>query len=223
MKVSEALKSRKSIRGFLDKPVSGDLIRRVLEVASRAASGGNVQPWIIHVVGGESLKELKAIMARRTAAGAANEPTEYKIYPDNLWSPYRERRFELGEDLYACLGIARDDKAGRLRQFARNFQFFGAPLALFCYVDRGMGQPQWSDLGMYLQSVMLLLREEGLDSCAQECWSVYPQTISTFLGTPEQHMLFCGMSIGYADPNEPANRLESKRAPLSEFATFRGI
>lgn len=223
MKVSEALKSRKSIRGFLDKPVPGDLIRRVLEVSSRAPSGGNVQPWIIHVVGGESLKELKAIMARKTAAGPTPEPAEYKIYPDNLWSPYRERRFELGEDLYACLGIPREDKTGRLRQFARNFQFFGAPLALFCYVDRGMGPPQWSDLGMYLQSVMLLLREEGVDSCAQECWSVYPRTIGEFLGAPEQHMLFCGMAIGYADPNEPANRLESKRAPLSEFATFRGI
>lgn len=223
MKVSEALNSRISVRGFLDKPVPPDVIRRVLTTAARSPSGGNVQPWIIHVVGGQSMVELKAIMAGKTAAGPTNEPKDYDIYPDNLWSPYRERRYELGEMLYASLGIPREDKAGRLRQFARNFQFFGAPLALFCYVDRGMGRPQWSDLGMYLQSVMLLLREEGLDSCAQECWAVYPKTISDFLGTPENHMLFCGMAIGYADPNEPANKLASKRAPLAEFATFRGI
>jgi nitroreductase len=96
-------------------------------------------------------------------------------------------------------------------------------LAVFCYIDRGMGQPQWSDLGMYLQSLMLLLREEGLDSCAQECWAVYPKTISRFLGAPEQHLLFCGMAIGYADPNEPVNQLVTQRAPLEEFASFRGI
>jgi nitroreductase len=221
--VIEAITSRRSIRGFLDKPVDGQTLRRVMQTAARAASGGNLQPWHIHAIGGPTLVELKAIMAQRVLAGPAGEPCDYKIYPDSLWSPYRDRRYKVGEDLYASLGIGRDDKAGRLRQFARNFQFFGAPAALFCYVDRGMGQPQWSDLGMYLQTVMILLRGEGLDSCAQECWSVYPKTVSDFLGTPQQHMLFCGMAIGYADPNEPANTLVTERAPLQEFATFRGI
>jgi nitroreductase len=223
LNVSDALNSRRSVRGFLDKPVTAEVIRRVLHTAARAASGGNLQPWHIHVVACDSLRDLKAIMAKRVVEAPGGEPVDYKIYPDNLWSPYRERRYKIGEDLYASLSIPREDKAGRARQFARNFQFFGAPMALFCYIDRGMGQPQWSDLGMYLQSVMLLLREEGLDSCAQECWSIYPQTISAFVNAPEKHMIFCGMAIGYADPNEPANRLVTYRAPLEEFVSFRGV
>lgn len=222
MKVSEALTSRRSVRGFLDKPVPGDVIRRVLQTAARAPSGGNLQPWHLHVVAGDPMRELKAIMAKRVL-DPTPDATDYKIYPDNLWTPYRERRYKVGEDLYASIGCGRDDKPGRMRQFARNFQFFGAPLAVFCYIDRNMGQPQWSDLGMYLQSLMLLLREEGLDSCAQECWAVYPQTISQFLGTPEQQMLFCGMAIGYADLNDPTTKLVTQRAPLEEFVSFRGI
>lgn len=111
----------------------------------------------------------------------------------------------------------------RLMWFSRNFQFFGAPLALFCSVDRRMGPPQWSDLGMFLQTVMLLLRAEGLDSCAQECWAIYPQTIGKFLGLPEHRMLFCGMAIGKADEAEPANQFRTRRAPLSDFARFHGI
>ena len=220
MNVTDALNSRRSVRGFLDKPVGHEVIRRVLQTAARSPSGGNLQPWHIHVITGDSMRELKSLMARRVLEAPGGEPSQYKIYPDNLWSPYRERRYKIGEDLYASLSIPREDKQGRLRQFARNFQFFGAPMALFCYIDRGMGQAQWSDLGMYLQSVMLLLREEGLDSCAQECWSRYPQTIDKFVGAPERQMLFSGMAIGHADPDEPANRLVTHRAPLEEFVRF---
>lgn len=224
--VTEALNRRMSVRDFLPTPVPGELIREVLRTAARAPSGGNVQPWYIDVVGGARLDELKAIMQRRlaeVAAGDRSEQPEYDIYPPNLWAPHRDYRFELGEDMYAKLGIARDDKAGRLRWFARNYQFFGAPLALFCSVDRRMGKPQWSDLGMFLQSVMLLLVEAGLDSCAQECWSVYPKTVGDFLGLPEDRMLFCGMSIGYRNPEHPVNGLHAKRAPLEAFARFDGV
>lgn len=222
MNVTDALNTRRSVRGFLDKPVGTEVIRRVLQTAARSPSGGNLQPWHIHVIAGDSMRELKSLMARRVIEAPAGEPAEYKVYPDNLWSPYRDRRYKVGEDLYASLGVPREDKQGRLRQFARNYQFFGAPMALFCFIDRGMGEAQWSDLGMYLQSVMLLLREEGLDSCAQECWSRYPQTIGKFVGAPEQQMLFSGMAIGHADPDEPANRLITQRAPLDEFVSFHG-
>lgn len=222
MNVTDALNSRRSVRGFLDQPVAADVIRRVLLTAARAPSGGNLQPWQIHIVAGDAMRELKTLMAKRVVEAPGGEAAEYKIYPDNLWSPYRERRYKIGEDLYASLNIPREDKPGRLRQFARNFQFFGAPVALFCFIDRGMGVAQWSDLGMYLQSVMLLLREQGLDSCAQECWSIYPKTISQFVGAPEQQMIFCGMAIGFADEDEPANRLVTHRAPLEEFVRFHG-
>jgi nitroreductase len=221
--VSDAIASRRSVRGFLPTPVDPAVLRAVVEKAGRAPSGGNVQPWHIDVVGGPRLDELKAIMAKRVAEAPKGEPTEYDIYPKELPSPYRDYRFQLGEDMYASLGIPREDKMGRLMWFARNFQFFGAPVALFCTVARTMGPPQWSDLGMYLQSLMLLLREEGLDSCPQECWAIYPETITAFLGTPADRMLFCGMSIGFADESDKANQFRARRAPLADFANFHGI
>ncbi len=226
MNVYEALASRRSVRDFLPRPVPGAVIRRVLSAAARSASGGNVQPWHIDVVAGERLDELKALMQRRlqeVAAGAAPEPTEYDIYPKELVAPYRDYRFKLGEAMYATMGIPREDKASRLKWFARNYQFFGAPMALFCSIDGRMGPPQWSDLGMFLMSVMLLLREEGLDSCAQESWSVYPRTIANFVDMPPERMLFCGMSIGYCNAEHPVNRLVSERAELAAFAKFHGV
>ena len=226
MTVTEALNSRLSVRDFLPTPVSGEQIRRVLATASRSPSGGNVQPWRIDVVAGDKLVELKAIMQRRlaeVAAGDKSESPEYDIYPKELVSPHRDYRFKIGEDMYARLGIPREDKAARLRWFARNYQFFGAPLALFCSVDRRMGPPQWSDLGMYLQSVMLLLREAGLDSCPQECWAVYPKTIGEFIGLPAERMLFTGMAIGHRNPEHTINQLQSERAAVDMFARFHGL
>jgi nitroreductase len=220
MKVSEAIASRRSVRGFLDKPVDAAVIRRVVEAAARAPSGGNLQPWHIDVVSGAKLAELKTIMRTRLAEAPGGEPTEYDIYPKVLPSPYKDYRFAVGEELYRALGIPREDKMQRLMWFARNFQFFGAPVALFCSVAKTMGPPQWSDLGMYLQSLMLLLREEGLDSCPQECWAIYPETIRKFIGIPEDRMLFTGMAIGFADPADKANAARASRAPLAEWATF---
>ena len=154
---------------------------------------------------------------------SADPAIKTDIYPRELVSPYRDRRYAVGEQMYARLDIPRENKAARLQWFARNYQFFGAPLALFCSVDRRMGPPQWSDLGMLLQNVMLLLRGEGLDSCAQECWAIYPKTIGSFLSLPAERMLFTGMSIGYADPDHALEGFMTERAPLSEVAEFIGI
>ncbi len=223
MNVTDAIQSRRSVRGFLPTPVDPAVIRRVVETAARAPSGGNLQPWHIDVVGGAKLDELKAIMAKRVLEMPAGEPTQYDIYPKVLAAPYKDYRFQVGEDLYKALGIPREDKLARMLWFARNFQFFGAPVALFCTVARTMGPPQWSDLGMYLQNVMLLLREEGLDSCPQECWAIYPDTIGAFLAIPPERMLFTGMAIGFKDMGDKANQFVPRRAPLEEFAQFHGI
>jgi nitroreductase len=161
-------------------------------------------------------------MAERARPGSAGESPEYPVYPAGLASPYRERRFHSGEQLYGALGIAREDKAARLRWFARNYQFFGAPVGVFCYVDRRMGAAQWSDLGMFLQTVMLLLRREGLDSCPQEAWSRYHRTVAEVVRPPEELMLFCGMAIGVEDPDDPGNSVTIDRAPLTEVADFIG-
>lgn len=220
MTVTDAVLARRSVRGFLDKPVDMDLLRRLVELAARSPSGGNLQPWHIDVVAGDPLKRFKRDMAAKLMAGHKEQPA-YDIYPLELDDPYTGRRFEVGEAMYGHIGIPRDDRAARRMWFARNFAFFGAPVALFCTVRRTMGPPQWSDLGMYLQTLMLLLVEHGLASCPQECWAIYPDTVTGFLGTPSDRMIFCGMAIGYEDEGEPANRLRSSRAPMEEWATFR--
>jgi nitroreductase len=222
MHIQEAVTSRHSIRAFLPTPVDGETIRQVLTTAARAPSGGNLQPWHIDVLAGEALAGLRQRMRERLAAYGEAETTEYDIYPNALRSPWRERRFQVGEAMYARLGIPRDDKPARRRWFANNYDFFGAPLALFCSVDRTMGPPQWSDLGMYLQTVMLLLRGEGLDSCPQECWAIYPATVRSVLQLPPERMLFCGMAIGHRDPDHPVNALVSNRAPAAEWLRFHG-
>ena len=220
MNVSEAVEMRRSVRGFLAAPVDQALLEDIVRKAARAATGGNVQPWHIDLVSGAALDHLKAGMMIKLASGHVEEPA-YAIYPHGLTAPYRDRRYAVGEALYGEVGIARDDKAGRRMWFGRNFQFFGAPAALFCTVDRQMGPPQWADLGMYLQNVMLLAVEAGLATCAQECWAMFPETVTGFLETPPERMLFCGMSIGYEDTEEPANRLRSSRAPDEEWLTIR--
>ncbi|THD36251.1 MAG: nitroreductase [Sphingomonas sp.] len=220
MNISDAIAARRSVRGFVDTAVDPRLLREIVVKAARAASGGNLQPWHIDLVSGDSLADLKTIMAAKLMAGETETPG-YDIYPRELAAPYRERRFAVGEAMYGHVGIPREDKAARRMWFARNFAFFGAPTALFCTVDRRMGPPQWSDLGMYLQNVMLLAVEAGLATCAQECWAIYPRTIETFLGTPAERMLFCGMAIGYEDTAEPANRLRTERADEGEWLTVR--
>jgi nitroreductase len=223
MHIHDAVASRLSVRAFLPEPVDGETIRKVLTMAARAPSGGNLQPWHIDVLAGDALAALRTTMHKRLSEGGEPEPSEYDIYPPSLRAPWRDRRFQVGEAMYARLGIPREDKGARRRWFANNFDFFGAPMALFCSVDRTMGPPQWSDLGMYLQTVMLLLRAEGLDSCPQECWAVYPATVARAIDLPPERMLFCGMAIGYRDPDHPVNALVSDRAPAEEWLSFRDV
>ncbi|MGL4314390.1 MAG: nitroreductase [Sphingomonas sp.] len=216
MQVSEAVAARRSVRGFLPTPVDPALIERLAVAAARAPSGGNVQPWHIDIVTGDALARLKADIGAKLLAGHTETPA-YDIYPKGLAEPYNGRRYAVGEGLYGALGIPREDKAARRFWFARNFGFFGAPAALFCSIDRTMGPPQWSDCGMYLQSFMLLALEAGLATCAQECWAIYPETVSAFLGLPSDRLLFCGMAIGHEDPADPANRLRTTRADSGEW------
>jgi len=223
MNVSEALNTRLTVRAFLHRPVEARVIREILETAKRAPSGGNLQPWHVWVVAGDELVRFKALIREKMSANPRGEGTEYHIYPPDLKEPYKSRRFKVGEDMYATIGVARDDKMGRLMQFARNFEFFGAPCALFFAIDRQMQQGQWADLGMFMQSIMLLAREHGLHTAPQEAWAIWYKTVGEFLSIPPELMLFCGMGIGYGDPQAPINSLRSERAPLDSFVTFRGL
>jgi nitroreductase len=154
---------------------------------------------------------------------AAPDPTEYDVYPANLWEPLRGRRFQVGEDMYGALGIPREDKIQRLQWFSTNGQGFGAPVQLFFSIDRRCGPPQWSDVGMFMQTFMLLAVERGLDTCPQEFWSHYNRIVDDHVGLPEGHMLFSGMALGYRDEAAPVNNFRSQRAPFEEWGELKGF
>ena len=217
--MSEAVVQRMSIRAFRAEPVPAGLVRELLELAARAPSGGNLQPWHVRALSGKPLTELLSIVG----ANGPDTTPGYEIYPRDLWEPYRSRRFSNGEQLYAAASIPRDDKAGRLKQLSRNAEFFGAPVGIFILVDRKMGPPQWSDLGMYIQTFMLLAVERGLDTCPQEFWSLYSATIERFVGASDDQMLFCGIALGYRDETAAINQLRTSRAPSNEWLTMRGF
>ncbi len=223
MNVTEAIESRTSCRAFLPTPVPGATVRAILETARRAPSGGNLQPWRVYALAGEPLAQLQAAVRGKLFSHPRGEGSEYDIYPATLGEPYRSRRYKCGEDMYATIGVTREDKPARLRQFAQNYALFGAPVGLFFFIDRQMGPPQWSDLGMYMQTVMLLAREHGLHTCAQEAWSVWYRTVGECLAAPPELMLFSGMALGYRDESAPINRLRTDRAPLEEIAELRGF
>lgn len=216
MNVTDAVSTRSSVRAFLNKPVSTELIKILLEKSSRAPSGGNLQPWKIFVINNSSMKNFLEFQQNWTKA----EIPAYDIYPHKLKEPYRTSRFELGEQMYELLGIGRNNKDARIAQVMENFRFFGAPCAFFCFVDRQMGPPQWSDLGMFLQTFMLLAKESGLDTCAQEAWSMKHDSVSKFVNAEDSDILFCGMAIGYRDDTAAVNSLKSERRPLNEWAKF---
>ena len=216
MNVSEAVEARRSIRSFLDTPISDEQLSQLLEKAARAPSGGNVQPWRVFVINGPSMPKFHQFLADTDP----REKPAYEIYPKELPSPYRDSRFKVGEDMYKLLNIPRDDKPSRFAHLARNFKFFDAPAAFFCFIDKAMGPPQWSDLGMFLQTFMLLAQEEGLDTCAQEAWANRSQAVAKFVGAEDNLMLFCGMAIGHKNPEADVNSLVSDRAPLEAWVKF---
>jgi nitroreductase len=216
MNISEAVLSRSSIREFKDSPVSSSLIKDLLEKSSHSPSGGNLQPWNIFVLNEKSMSRFLEFQSTWNKP----ETPAYEIYPQNLKEPYRTSRYQLGEEMYSLLNISREDKEARINQVMKNFSFFGAPAALFCFIDKTMGPPQWSDLGMFLQTFMLLAKEAGLDTCAQEAWSIKQESVQKFVGADSDLLLFCGMAIGYKSDNSIINDLRSTRRPINEWAKF---
>lgn len=221
MNVSAALATRKSIRAFKPDPVSRATIEEILLAAARAPSGGNLQPWKVHVLIGAAKDELVRRTKARIAVNPRGGTPEYHIYPPELTEPYATRRFTVGEQMYATMGIPREDRPRRLQQFVRNWEFFGAPVGLIFSIDRQMQQGQWSDLGGFLQSIMLLAREYGLHTCAQEAWAPFHDIIRDYLKVPQEEIIFCGMAVGYGDETALVNALVSERAPLAEWCVFR--
>ncbi len=219
MNVTEAVTTRRSIRNYLDKPVDLETIRRVMDTARWAASGCNYQPWEASILTGQPLKDLQA---KIIADGP--QAAEYDWAAPGTEDAYKERLNRVSAGMFGAMGIARDDGAGRMAAMMRNATSFDAPAVMFVYFPRLMKEPQWSDVGMWLQTVALLLREEGLDSCWQEYMALYANTIREFLGLDhERYMFFCGMAIGYRDAQAPLNNFERERVPLDEHVKFIGF
>lgn len=220
--VDAAITSRRSIRAFLPKPVERADIERILEVAARAPSGTNTQPWKVYVLTGQARRELsEAILAVNADPEQARQHTEeYAYYPRAWISPFVERRRKVGWDLYSLLGLTRDNKAGMAAQHARNYGFFDAPVGLIFTIDRIMEQGSWLDYGMFLQSIMVAARGRGLDTCPQAAFTQYHRVIAQQLALPENEMVVCGMALGWADPGKVENSLVTEREPVAQFARF---
>lgn len=221
MDVIEAIMRRKSVRAFLGRPVGEQELRAILEVARWAPSGGNCQPWHVYALSGESMKRFRKQIEALMTTEPFGEPTEFPVYPPGIKEPYRTRRYECGEMLYESIGISREDKPGRLAQFARNFEFFGAPAAFFFALDRQMGPGQWAHLGMFMQTIALVAEGRGLATCMQESWMARHSLVRGFFGVPDHLQLYCGMSVGYEDEAAPINSWRTERAGVDEFATFK--
>ena len=220
--VDTAITSRRSIRAFLPDPVARADIEQILAVAARAPSGTNTQPWKVHVLQGAAKTALSdAILAVHLDPVLNREHIEeYPYYPREWKSPFIDRRRKVGWDLYALLGLTRENKAGMAAQHARNFNFFDAPVGLIFTIDRIMEQGSWLDYGMFLQSIMVAARGRGLDTCPQAAFTQYHKVIARQLQLPDEEMVVCGMALGWADTSKIENTLVTEREPVASFVRF---
>jgi len=223
MDVSDALSRRISTRAFLDKSVSEQDVRDILAEASRSPSGGNLQPWFVHVVTGAARQRVIDAVQAKIAQDPFDDEHPFPVYPEKLWEPYRSRRYQLGEQMYEQIGIPREDKAGRFNQVMKNLEFFGAPVGLFFSIEKDMNPNQWAHLGMFMLAVALAAESRGLATCMQEAWTRFSTTLGKTLNLPDKRIVYCGMALGYADTDAPINQWQSERAGVDEFAVFEGF
>ncbi|MFZ6760942.1 nitroreductase [Undibacterium sp. Ji50W] len=219
--IDDTIASRRSIRAFLPTPVAREDICQILDVAARAPSGSNTQPWKVTVLTGDRLRTLSnAILAAHNSEGQGGHEQEYNYYPVKWITPYQERRRKVGWDLYALLGLGRENKLGMHQQHGRNYAFFDAPVGLIFTIDRIMEQGSWLDYGMFLQNIMIAARARGLDTCPQAAFTQYHKVIAEVLQLPDNEMLVCGMSLGFADTGKIENTLVTERDNVDSFTRF---
>ncbi len=221
MNVSDALRQRKSVRAYLDRPVEEEKLRRILESARHAPSGGNLQPWHLVVVSGSSKRQLQQRL-EAACRGGESPQMAYDYYPLEWHEPYKGRRLACGLQLFGALGIERGDKERKLDQWAANFRAFDAPVMLLFFIDAEMSTGAYIDIGILMQSIMLAATEEGLASCAQAALAEYPDIVKEVLGYPQESVLLCGMALGYEDTSAVVNGYRTERVAVDEFVRFAG-
>ena len=223
MHIDEALSSRRSVRAFNDAPVTQATVAHILQVASRAPSGTNCQPWRVYVAAGATKQAISDDTIALRTSGVELPQSEYVYSPKDIGEPYLSRRRKVGWDLYGLLDIGKGDRERTFAQHNRNFTFFGAPVALFFFVERHLERGAWLDVGMFLQGVMSAARGQGLHTCPQVAWTNYHAIVRRHLGVPETELLVCGMSLGVEDTSAIENSLRTERAPVAEMARFVGF
>ncbi len=221
MEIHQAIRARKSVRKFTDRPVSKALLERLLDIARWSPSGGNCQPWRVEVVTGSAKNQItEAILSARKQG--VNESPEFEYYPASWTSPYKERRFQCGIALYSAMKIERRDVAARKDAWDQNYRFFGAPVGLFFFMPASLGKGFLMDMGMFIQTLALAAMEEGLATCIQASLAGYPDIVKECLRVPDDFMLVCGMSMGYEDETAEVNNFRTTRAPVEEFVYWHG-
>lgn len=222
MNVTEAVLSRASARAYLDQPVEPALLREILTTALRAPSGGNLQPWHIHVLTGAAKQNFSQRILDSFTRSPMGESPDPKMYPEPLPEPYKDRRAVCGAMLYEALNLPREDRQGRIAQALKNYEFFGAPVGLIFTMPSYMVEAQAIDMGILMQTLMLLARDHGLDTCPQVIWRMWPETIRNALDiAPDMHVMG-GMCLGYADTASPIANLGVPRDSLDAMVTFHG-
>jgi nitroreductase len=221
MELIEAIKSRKSIRGYKPTPVPKEILTEILEIAIEAPSGLNTQPWEFTVLGGKLLDDLKHALQEQALSGALPKPDlPIKLYA----GVYRQRQVELGIALYQLMGIAREDKEKKDQWMLKQLRAFDAPNAIIVSIDQEMDSPlAFFSLGSVTQNIALAAVNFGLGTCIQHVLTYYPEVVRQIAGIPESKKLVIGISIGYPDWDFPANKLESTREPLANIVAWRGV
>ena len=218
--VDKAIASRRSVRAFLPDPVDEATVREILEIASRAPSGTNMQPWRVYVATGETKEKITQAILDSGIRAEKAKWDEYKYYPEQFFEPYYGRRRAVGYALYSHLGIAKRDVDQMRAQHYRNFFFFDAPVAMMFTIDRRLNKGSWIDYGMFLQNIMIAARARGLHTCPQAAFAPYHRQIRPVLGIADEEIVLCGMALGHEDVSKPENDLRTDRAPLEEWAVF---
>lgn len=223
--VDDAIRTRRSVRAFLPKPISRQEVTEILEVAARAPSGTNIQPWKVHVLAGEAKAELsrRILEVFNDPEAAAQHTEDYPYYPEQWTSPYIDRRRKIGWDMYGLLGIGKGDRDRMHAQAGRNYTFFDAPVGIIFTIDRIMREGILIDYGMFMENIMIAARGRGMDTCPQQAFSRFHKVIESVLGLPETERVLCGMALGWADPDAPVNRLQTEREPVDGFTRFSGF
>jgi nitroreductase len=220
--LDETIRTRRSVRGFLPKPVPREVIEEVLELAQRAPSNCNVQPWRVYIASGAACDRLRTALVQAVSSGAPGASSDGMAQVDEFRGVYREKQVACAVELYGKMGIARDDKIGRTKAMLRNFEFFDAPHVAYVCMAKSFGIGVALDVGMYVQTLMLAMHSRGIGTCAQAALRAYPELVAEHLGIPDDEQILCGLSFGYEDAAVPANQTRQPRAPIANNVVFRG-